>query len=298
MSYSLSSTNAHTATVGDYISLLKPRVMSLVVFVGVAGLMLAPGNLPPVLAFTAVLAIALSAGAAAAINMWYDRDIDAIMTRTQSRAVPAGRIAPESALEFGVVLSVLASLLMTLATNWVAGALLTLANLYYVFVYTMWLKRRTPHNIVIGGAAGAFPPMIGWAAVTGDITLAPVLLFAIIFMWTPPHFWALALIKREDYGRAGIPMLPNVAGDKHTKWQMFLYTLTLLPLSLSLYAIGLAGPAYALVAALLWLGFAAYAVRVLTASHNKQAGAMFAYSIAYLFALYGTLMIEHMVTHG
>lgn len=283
------------AVLADYITLLKPRVMSLVVFVGLAGIVLAPGHLPWFLAFTAVLAIALSAGAAAAINMWYDRDIDAVMARTQNRPLPAGRMAPATALEFGVVLSVLATLLMTVATNWVAGLLLTLANLYYVFVYTIWLKRRTPQNIVIGGAAGAFPPMIGWAAVTGDITLASIALFAIIFMWTPPHFWALALIKREDYTRAGVPMLPNVAGDRHTKWQMFLYTLTLLPLSLAPFALGFAGMAYAAIAALLWLGFLGFALAVLLASHNRQAGPMFAYSIFYLFALFASLMLEHLL---
>ncbi len=281
-----------SASVRDYITLLKPRVMSLVVFSGVAGMMLNPAPINPIVAVIAIIAIALSAGAAAAINMWYDRDIDAVMKRTQHRPLPAGRMAPHSALEFGVVLSIIATLLMTLATNWVAGALLTLANLFYVFVYTIWLKRSTPHNIVIGGAAGAFPPMIGWAAVTGDITLVPILLFALIFFWTPPHFWALALVKRDDYAAAGIPMLPNVKGDTHTKWQMLIYTLILLPLSLSLFAVGAAGQYYAAIAGGLGLLFIGHAVRVLLAPDNRGAGAMFAYSIFHLFALFAVLIFE------
>ncbi len=198
--------------VGDYIALLKPRVMSLVVFTGFAGLVVAPGSLHPLQAAVAVLCIAISAGAAGAINMWYESDIDALMERTRKRPIPAGRIAPNKALAFGVTLNVLPVLLMGLAVNWVAAALLAFAAGFYIFVYTIWLKRRTPQNIVIGGAAGALPPMIGWAAVTGSVSLESVALFLIIFMWTPPHFWALALYRKGDYAKAGVPMLPVVAG--------------------------------------------------------------------------------------
>ncbi|MGE3769761.1 MAG: heme o synthase [Bdellovibrionales bacterium] len=286
-----------SSTVADFITLLKPRVMSLVVFSGIAGLIMASAqeniSIHPLVACAAVLAIALSAGAAAAINMWYDRDIDAIMKRTQNRPIPAGRVTPQAALEYGVVLSIIATFIMALATNWVAAALLTIANLFYVFVYTMWLKRTTPQNIVIGGAAGAFPPMIGWATVTGDVTLVPILLFALIFFWTPPHFWALALIKRDDYGAAGIPMLPNVKGDKHTKWQMLIYTLILLPLSLSLFAVGAASELYAASAAILSAAFIGFAVRVLLDDDNSRAGRMFAWSIIYLFALFALLIADN-----
>ncbi len=208
------------ARVADFVELLKPRVMSLVVFSGFAGLMVAPGELHPVLAAVAILCIAVGAGASGAINMWYDRDIDAVMQRTRHRPIPAGRVDPHEAVSFGVVLAIGAVALMALAVNWLAAGLLALTIAFYVFVYTMWLKRRTPQNIVIGGAAGAFPPMIGWAAVTGGVDLAPVALFLLIFMWTPPHFWALALYRSGDYARAGVPMLPVVAGARATKVQM------------------------------------------------------------------------------
>ncbi|HZB93638.1 MAG TPA: heme o synthase, partial [Stellaceae bacterium] len=224
--------------VGDYVALLKPRVMSLVVFTGFVGLYLAPGHIHPVLAAIAVLCIAVGAGAAGAINMWYDRDIDAVMRRTQGRPLPAGRMAPGEALGFGCVLAGGSVLVMGLAVNWAAAALLALTIAFYVFVYTIWLKRRTPQNIVIGGAAGAFPPIVGWAAVTGDVGVPALLLFAIIFFWTPPHFWALALYRSGDYARAGVPMLPVVAGAKETRRQIVIYTLLLLPLSLVPWWIG------------------------------------------------------------
>ena len=198
----------------DFLALTKPRVMTLVVFTGLCGLLVAPAQLQPVLAFTAILCIALGAGAAAALNMWYEADIDAQMKRTASRPLPAGRMERASALHFGVGLSFFSVLLMGVATNWLAAAVLAVSILFYVFVYTIWLKRRTPQNIVIGGAAGAFPPVIGWAAVTGDVTLLPILLFALIFLWTPPHFWALSLFVRTDYANAGVPMLPVVAGAR------------------------------------------------------------------------------------
>src|SRR5271166_6801976 len=217
------------AELGDWIALLKPRVLTLVVFTGLIGLLVAPGHLHPVLAFTAVLCIAVAAGACGAINMWYDRDIDALMRRTRNRPIPGGRIAPGEALGFGVTLAVAAVIVMGLAINLAAASVLALSIGFYVFVYTMWLKRRTPQNIVIGGAAGAFPPVIGWMAVTGSMDLLPLLLFAIVFFWTPPHFWSLSLWAHADYRRAGVPMLPVVAGARETRRQIFLYALVLVP---------------------------------------------------------------------
>jgi len=296
-------TTAHTSTqtipasegtVSDFFSLLKPKVMSLVVFSGFAGMFVAPGfnMLHPFLAFVAMLCLALGAGAAGAINMWYDRDIDAMMSRTKTRAIPMGRIIPAEGLTLGIILSLASVALMGLALNWLAAALLAAANLFYVFVYTMWLKRSTPQNIVIGGAAGAFPPMIGWAAVTGDITLYPLILFAIIFLWTPPHFWALSLFANEDYKRANIPMLPTVSGAKATKVQMLIYTLVLLPVTLAPWLVGFAGPVYGLSAALLSGFFVFTSVRVLLSEDLKDARLMFGYSVFYLFALFLALMID------
>ncbi len=226
----------------DWIALLKPRVLTLVVFTGAIGLWVAPGHLNPVLAFTAILCITVAAGACGAINMWYDRDIDAIMRRTRNRPIPAGRIQPGPALGFGVTLAVGSVLVMGLAVNLPAALILALSICFYVFVYTVWLKRRTPQNIVIGGAAGAFPPVIGWAAVTGSVDLIPLVLFAIVFIWTPPHFWSLALWANDDYRRAGVPMLPVVAGAKETRRQILLYTLVLVPLSLVPFFVGFSGP--------------------------------------------------------
>jgi protoheme IX farnesyltransferase len=278
------------ARVADFIELLKPRVMSLVVFSGFAGLMVAPGALHPVLATVAVLCIAVGAGASGAINMWYDRDIDAIMQRTRKRPIPAGRVDPQEAVTFGIVLAIGAVTMMALAVNWLAAGLLALTIAFYVFVYTMWLKRRTPQNIVIGGAAGAFPPMIGWAAVTGQISLASIALFLLIFMWTPPHFWALALYRTGDYAKAGVPMLPVVAGARATKAQMLVYTVLLVPIALAPWALGLTGAVYAAVAAILGLLFILAAVRVWFDSGERAARQMFAFSILYLFLLF-TLMI-------
>ncbi len=280
----------------DYVALLKPRVMSLVVFTAFAGLVAAPGTLHPILAATAILCVAVAAGAAGAVNMWYDRDIDAVMKRTRGRPIPRGRVAPENALAFGVLLTAWASVTMGLAVNWTAAAILALANLFYVFVYTVWLKRRTPQNIVIGGAAGAFPPMIGWAAVSGDVGIGAVILFAIIFMWTPPHFWALALYRNDDYRAAGVPMLPVVAGERHTKIQMLVYTALLLPLGVAPYWAGIAGIGYAAGAVVLGTLFLVCAVQVLReegeSTGHRAARRMFGFSIFHLFALFTLLILD------
>jgi protoheme IX farnesyltransferase len=275
--------------------------MSLVVFSGLIGLLVAPGHLNPVLAFTAVLCIAIAAGACGAINMWYDRDIDALMRRTQNRPIPAGRIEPGAALGFGIVLAAGSVILMGIAINPVAAGVLALSVGFYVFVYTIWLKRRTPQNIVIGGAAGAFPPVIGWAAVTGSVDLIPLTLFAIIFIWTPPHFWSLALFANEDYRRAGVPMLPVVAGAKATRRQIVIYTLLLVPLTLAPWLLGFSGPVYAVAAAVLGIGFLVSVWRVATdrqdetgvsLTNDAPARAAFKFSIAYLFILFAALAID------
>ena len=287
-----SASASSDAEVGDYFALLKPRVMSLVVFTGFTGLYLAPGTLHPVLAFTAVLCIALGAGAAGAINMWYDRDIDALMARTRLRPVPDGRIEPGVALGFGVSLAVASVLLMGLAVNLTAAALLALTILFYVFVYTMWLKRRTPQNIVIGGAAGALPPVVGWAAVNGDIGLFSLVLFAIIFFWTPPHFWALSLYRAGDYAKANVPMLPVVAGVATTKRHILVYTLALFPIALAPALLGFASLFYGVCAALLGGWFIIAALRVLRHEGDRLARRMFGFSIFYLFMIFATLIID------
>ena len=284
---------ASPAGVADYLALLKPRVMSLVVFTGFAGLYVAPGTLHPVLAAVAVLCIAVAAGASGAINMWYDRDIDGLMTRTCERPIPTGRIVPEEGLAFGVILAGGAVALMGLATNVVAAALLLAAILFYVFVYTIWLKRRTPQNIVIGGAAGAFPPMIGWAAVTGDVGAGAVVLFLIIFMWTPPHFWALALFRSGDYAKAGVPMLPVVAGMQSTRRQILAYAVLLLPITVMPAFTGLAGPLSGALLGILGLWFIYHAVRVLRDATVESARAMFRFSLLHLFLIFLILLAEH-----
>lgn len=282
------------ARVSDYVALLKPRVMSLVVFTGFAGMWVAPGfsSMHPLLAVVAMICLAINAGAAGAINMWYDRDIDAVMKRTQNRPIPMGQVEPTEALSFGVILSILSVMTMGVAVNWMAAGLLAFANLFYVLVYTMWLKRLTPQNIVIGGAAGAFPPMIGWAAVTGDITLASLSLFALIFFWTPPHFWALSLFANSDYQRANIPMLPCVIGAEKTKWHMMAYSLLLLPLSLLPYLLNIAGIGYGITAFILSVFFIFTNMRVILDRGEKSARLMFGYSVFYLFALFLALMID------
>ncbi len=289
----------------DWIALLKPRVMTLVVFTGLIGVLIAPGHLNPVLGFTAVLCIAVAAGACGAINMWYDRDIDAIMRRTRKRPLPDGRIPPGAALGYGIVLAAGAVLVMFLATNTVAAGVLTLSILFYVFVYTMWLKRRTSQNIVIGGAAGAFPPVIGWAAVTGSVGLVPLVLFAIVFFWTPPHFWALALWANDDYRRAGVPMLPVTSGARATRWQILFYTVLLVLVSFVPWAIGFSGPLYLLLAAALGIGFLVHARRILgdrqdahgvSLSGDAPAKAGFRFSITYLFMLFAALAVDRLWT--
>ena len=290
------------ARVEDYIALLKPRVMSLVIFTALVGIAVAPGHLHPVLGFAALLCIAIGAGASGALNMWYDADIDAIMSRTLKRPIPAGRVAPGEALAFGIMLSVFSVAVLGVLVNWFAAALLAFTIAFYVFVYTMWLKRSTPQNIVIGGAAGAFPPMIGWAAVTGDVSLAPVLMFLIIFLWTPPHFWALSLYRSDDYARAGVPMMPVVAGAEATRRQILLYSFAVVIASLAPFALGFAGPAYAIVAAVagaFFLGFA-YRVRRSKADEagERTARNLFAYSILYLFLLFAVLLAEALTRGG
>jgi protoheme IX farnesyltransferase len=283
---------AGESDVRDFVALLKPRVMSLVVFTGAVGLYLAPGHLHPVLAAIAILCIAVGAGAAGAINMWYERDIDAVMTRTRERPIPAGRMDPAEALAFGIVLSIASVVVMALAVNLATAAILALSIGFYVFIYTIWLKRRTPQNIVIGGAAGAFPPMIGWAAVTGDVSLASLALFAIIFMWTPPHFWALALFRSGDYAKAGVPMLPVTHGAEETRRQILLYTVALLPVTLSPWFLGFAGVIYLVAASVLGLIFLSGAVAVYRETGDRAARGLFGYSIVYLFLLFGLLVLD------
>jgi len=281
----------------DFLALTKPRVMSLVVFSGLCGLLVAPVHLPLVLGFTAILCIALGAGACGALNQWYEADIDAKMRRTANRPLPAGRMDRQSALHFGVGLSGFSVILMGLATNWLAAALLAISILFYVLVYTVWLKPRTAQNIVIGGAAGAFPPLIGWVAATGHFSTLPLLLFAIIFLWTPPHFWALSLFVRSDYAAAGIPMLPVVAGHHTTRRQIFLYSLPMAAAAVAPWPLGLAGAVYGACAAVLSSVFVVLAGRV-AASRSTEAKAMdaekhlFAYSVFYLFALFAVLVAD------
>ena len=281
------------ASVADYVEILKPRVMSLVVFTGFVGLVVAPGHLHPVLAAVAVLCIAVGAGAAGAINMWYDRDIDALMRRTAGRPLPSGRMMPGEALGFGVVLGVGAVLVIGLAVNWVAAELLALTVGFYVLVYTIWLKRRTPQNIVIGGAAGAFPPMIGWAAATGKIGWGAIALFAIIFFWTPPHFWALSLYRTGDYAAAGVPMLPVVSGPSETRRQILLYTLMLWPATVAPWLLGIAGDLYGGGALVLNAVFTVSAIQVCRDDGDRSARRMFAFSLLYLFLVFSLLLVDH-----
>lgn len=281
----------------DFLALTKPRVMYLVVFTGLCGLLAAPQMPPFALGFTAIMCIALGAGACGALNQWYEVEIDAKMRRTAKRPLPDGRMDRESALHFGVGLAAFSVLLMGLATNWLAALLLTGSILFYVLIYTAWLKPRTAQNIVIGGAAGAFPPLIGWAAATGHVGALPLLLFAIIFLWTPPHFWALSLFVRSDYAAAGVPMLPVVAGPKATRLQILLYTLPMALAAVAPWPLGLAGPVYGLAAAALSLAFLVLAARVFANRATEPAGMkpekqLFAFSILYLFAIFGVLVLD------
>ena len=284
------------ARVEDYLALLKPRVMSLVVFTALVGMLVAPGGINPFIGLIAIACIAIGAGASGALNMWYDADIDAVMSRTQNRPIPAGRMTRGEALAFGLILSVFSVTLLGLATNWVAGAFLAFTIFFYVVVYTMWLKRSTPQNIVIGGAAGAFPPMVGWAAVTGTLSWESFALFLIIFLWTPPHFWALALYKQGDYGAAGIPMMPNVAGETSTKWQILGYSVVLAASSLLPVWLGFSGWLYGAVAAVTGLSFIWLSLRLLRApdsvSMRRTARTLFTYSLSYLFVLFLALFTD------
>jgi len=280
------------ATVRDYIELLKPRVMLLVVFTAIVGMFLAPGSVHPFLAVIGILCIAMAAGASGAINMWYEQDIDKIMLRTRERPLVKGVMESADALAFGIVFTVAPIAIMGLALNWTAAALLGFASFFYIFIYTIWLKRRTPQNIVIGGAAGAFPPMIGWAAVTGGVSIEPIVLFMIIFMWTPPHFWALALYKNTDYTKAKIPMMPVVAGKESTKRQMFIYTLLLFPIALAPYFMGMSGLIYLSGAIVLNILFVLSSWNVLKDSGDTKAKRMFGYSIVYLFMTFALLMLD------
>ncbi len=286
--------SATESTVKDFYLLLKPRVISLVVFTGVCGFVLAPGafSVHPFLAIIAVLSLAIGAGASGAINMWYDRDIDSIMNRTKNRPIPSGRVPAAEGLAFAIILTLLSIMILGLALNWVAAGILAFANFFYSVIYTMWLKRHTPQNIVIGGAAGAFPPMIGWAAVTGDVSIDSVVLFAIIFFWTPPHFWALSLFANEDYKRANIPMLTVTHGERVTKIQMLIYTVILFPVCLVPVYTGLVGLDYAVVSIILNGLFLLSAIKTYFEKQgHKNARRMFAYSIFYLFAMFSGLVI-------
>ena len=296
--------SADLSEVSDWFALLKPRVMTLVVFTAIIGLLVAPMPIHPVLGIAAILCIAVAAGASGAINMWYDRDIDALMRRTARRPIPAGRIEPGAALGFGLTLAVASVAVMGLATNWVAAGWLAFSIFFYVVIYTMWLKRRTPQNIVIGGAAGAFPPVIGWAAATGDVGLMPLIMFAIIFMWTPPHFWALSLWAHGDYARAKVPMLPVTHGARETRRQVLIYTVALVPVTLAPWFVGFSGLVYAGVALLLGAVFLVQSWRVLrepqdeagrSLANDAAARATFRFSLYYLFALFGALAIDRLV---
>jgi heme o synthase len=304
MSLTLTRAEPSIAGVGDYIELMKPRVMSLVVFTALVGLLIAPGHVHPMVAVTALLCIAVGAGAAGALNMWFDADIDARMTRTAARPIPAGRIAPGEALAFGVMLAVGSVVVLGLLVNVIAAALLAVTIAFYVVVYTMWLKRLTPQNIVIGGAAGALPPVIGWVAATGSLAVEPVLLFAIIFFWTPPHFWALSLYRTEDYARAGIPMLPVVAGARETRRQILLYTLLLAPLGVTPWLLGYAGLSYGIVALATGAMMIALALRVQAEEERAHTASkqLFGFSILYLFLLFAMLLVDRvsagLLSHG
>jgi heme o synthase len=284
----------------DFWALTKPRVMSLVVFTALCGLLAAPGNIHPVIGFTAILCLAMGAGACGALNQWYEADVDAKMARTSQRPLPAGRMDREAALHFGIGLAAFSVGIMGVAVNWLSAGILAFSIFFYSVVYTIWLKPNTPQNIVIGGAAGAFPPVIGWAAVTGDVTLIPVLLFAIIFLWTPPHFWALALFMKTDYGAAGIPMLPNVSGQRVTRNQIFGYSFPMAATAIAPFALGETGWLYGISSIVLNLIFLVLAFNVWRNEANDAAAMkpekkLFAFSILYLFLLFGLFAFDRMV---
>lgn len=287
------------ASFGDFFALLKPRVMSLVVFTAMVGLLAAPGSVHPLIAFSAILFIAIGGGASGALNMWYDADIDAIMRRTQSRPIPAGRVTPNDAFALGITLSVFSVVMLGLATNWFAGAFLAFTIFFYVVIYTMWLKRWTPQNIVIGGAAGAFPPMIGWAAVTGGVSVESVLMFALIFMWTPPHFWALAMFMKSDYKDAGVPMLNVTHGRESTRKHILVYTILLAPIAVGIAFTSVGGLIYLVTSLVLNAGFlwGAFAIwrrddAASYADEHKRERGFFRFSLLYLFLHFGAILAE------
>ena len=285
----------------DFFALTKPRVMSLVIFTGLCGLLAAPGSIHPVIGFAAILCIAIGAGGAAALNQWWEADIDAGMKRTAARPLPSGRLQRKDARDFGIALSVASVAIMGLAVHWLAAAILAVSILYYAVIYTIWLKPRTPQNIVIGGGAGAFPPLIGWVAVTGEITLTPVLLFLIIFTWTPPHFWALALFVQSDYAKVGIPMMPVVRGEASTRWQILIYSLILFPVAVAPWWIGGAGWFYGAAAAALSALFIVFALPVAFRRSTPGDGMrpekrLFGYSVFYLFVLFAALVADRAIS--
>ncbi|KFG67333.1 heme o synthase [Microvirga sp. BSC39] len=294
---SLATAGLSQGDVSDFFALLKPRVMFLVVFTALVGMVVSPSNVHPIVAFVSLLIIAVGGGASGCLNMWWDADIDAVMTRTRKRPIPAGKIQPGEALAFGVTLSIGSVIILGLVSNWLAAALLAFTIFFYVVVYSMWLKRTTQQNIVIGGAAGALPPIVAQAAVTGHVGWDSVVLFAIIFMWTPPHFWALALVKSGDYERAGIPMMPNVAGPDATRFQILAYTILLAPLGMAPVALGFGGLAYAIISLVGGFGMLALAVQVYRLRQGEPAmrvaQQLFGFSILYLFLLFATLLVEH-----
>ena len=295
MSVTVAHAEPSIAEVGDYIELMKPRVMSLVVFTALVGLIVAPVPMHPVMAFTALLCIAVGAGAAGALNMWYDADIDARMARTAGRPIPRGRVMPGEVAGFGFTLAVFSVVSLGLLVNVLAAALLAFTIFFYVVIYTIWLKRSTPQNIVIGGAAGALPPVIGWAAATGSLALEPLVLFLIVFLWTPPHFWALSLYRTDDYARAGVPMLPVVAGAAETRRQIFRYTLVLTPVGVAPWLLGYTGAVYGITAALAGAAMIALAIRVRGETRGHAAcKQMFGFSILYLFLLFAMLLVDRM----
>lgn len=287
------------ATAADYVALLKPRVMSLVIFTAFVGMVLAPASVNPLLAGIAILAIAVGAGAAGALNMWYDADIDVKMSRTASRPVPSGRVDPGEALVFGLFLAIFSVAILGLMANWLAASLLAFTIFFYAVIYTIWLKRLTPQNIVIGGAAGSLPPVIGWAAMTGTVTLESIILFLIIFLWTPPHFWALALFKTGDYERAGVPMMPNVRGEASTKRQMLIYSVLVAISGVLPTVLGFAGLIYGVLAAALGVGMVWHSWRVLqmdeTDREKRPAKVLFTYSVLYLFVIFAALMVDGLI---
>ena len=284
------------SSVAAFFALMKPRVMSLVIFTGFAGMYLAPVDMHPVLAVISLFAIAAGAGASGAINQWYDRDMDALMTRTRNRPIPAGKVMPEEALAFGIVISVLSVMLLSLASNLLAGGLLAFTIFFYAVVYTVWLKRSTPQNIVIGGAAGALPPLVGWAAMTGTVTLEPVIRFALIFIWTPPHFWALALVKNDDYRAANVPMLPVTAGADETRKQILIYSFVLMGAGILPFAIGMSGIAYGILSVIMGALFLAFALRLYFAKTDKAAWDLFKFSVFHLFVLFAGLIADKAIS--